>query len=97
MHECPICGQICDCDGDDFFHDKSPQYCACDCVEQAEREAQRFREVLERFNGQWFSDSAAERLFCTGLEKAARKTGGVFQACLRRLFKPVKTNLKEKQ
>ena len=37
MHECPICGQICDCDGDDFFHDKSPQYCACDCEEQAER------------------------------------------------------------
>lgn len=32
-------------------------------------------------------------MFCTGLEKAARKTGGVFQACLRRLFKPVKTNV----
>ena len=29
MHECPICGQACDCDGDDTWMD-APANCACD-------------------------------------------------------------------
>ena len=30
MHECPNCGQVCDCDGEDTWFDNVDD-CACDC------------------------------------------------------------------
>lgn len=30
MHECPFCGQACDCDGEDTWLD-APIDCMCDC------------------------------------------------------------------
>jgi hypothetical protein len=30
MHECPECGQACDCDGDDLWQD-APAMCRCAC------------------------------------------------------------------
>lgn len=32
MHECPNCGQACDCDGDDVWRDP-PADCQCGCDE----------------------------------------------------------------
>lgn len=31
MHECPDCGQACDCDGEDTWFDECPDNCECDC------------------------------------------------------------------
>ncbi len=31
MHECPNCGQACDCIGDDTWDDSEAAYCQCDC------------------------------------------------------------------
>ena len=32
MHECPECGQACDCDGEDTWHEwDSPEAMECDC------------------------------------------------------------------
>lgn len=31
MHECPCCGEACDCDGDDIWNDFLPEECDC-CV-----------------------------------------------------------------
>ena len=31
MHECPWCGQACDCDMDDTWFDEAPLDCACEC------------------------------------------------------------------
>jgi hypothetical protein len=37
MHECPNCGFICDCDGEDTWHDDiSIGDCDCDCEELGE-------------------------------------------------------------
>jgi len=33
MHECPDCGQACDCDGEDTWFDVSRLDCYCDCEE----------------------------------------------------------------
>lgn len=38
MHECPICGQGCACDGEDLWHDDAPDDCLCGCVEEIEDE-----------------------------------------------------------
>jgi len=36
MHECPNCGQACDCDGEDTWFDDLNTYLSCshDCEEQ---------------------------------------------------------------
>ena len=31
MHECPDCGQACDCDGEDTWFNECPDNCECDC------------------------------------------------------------------
>ena len=31
MHECPFCGTICDCDGEDLFYSIPPEDCLCEC------------------------------------------------------------------
>ena len=36
MHECEICGQVCDCDGEDLQHDAAPNDCSHECDEQEE-------------------------------------------------------------
>lgn len=33
MHECPICGQACDCCGDDLWNDAEAANCEHDCGE----------------------------------------------------------------
>ena len=33
MHECPECGQACDCDGDDIWNDYAALFCTHDCDE----------------------------------------------------------------
>jgi hypothetical protein len=33
MHECPDCGQACDCVGDDVWDDSEAQRCTCECDE----------------------------------------------------------------
>jgi hypothetical protein len=33
MHDCPYCGETCDCDGEDLWHDNYYQ-CSCECEEQ---------------------------------------------------------------
>jgi len=39
MHECPICGCACDCDGDDTWLD-APDDCECElrCAEEGEEQ-----------------------------------------------------------
>lgn len=36
MHECPNCGQACDCCGDDLWNDLEAEHCECDCWEEDE-------------------------------------------------------------
>lgn len=31
MHECPNCGQACDCIGDDTWDDTEAEECQCEC------------------------------------------------------------------
>lgn len=31
MHECPDCGQACDCDDEDMWYDEAPPDCFCEC------------------------------------------------------------------
>lgn len=31
MHECPNCGQACDCMGDDTWNDSESAFCECEC------------------------------------------------------------------
>ena len=31
MHECPRCGQACDCIGDDLWNDLEAEFCECEC------------------------------------------------------------------
>lgn len=31
MHDCPDCGQACDCDGEDTFIGYAPDICECSC------------------------------------------------------------------
>lgn len=33
MHECPSCGQACDCDGEDVWNDYAARDCTHDCEE----------------------------------------------------------------
>ena len=35
MHECPDCGQACDCDGDDLWR-SAPTHCLCECGDYIE-------------------------------------------------------------
>jgi len=37
MHECPTCGQACDCDGDDLWR-SAPMDCECACDDYYEDE-----------------------------------------------------------
>lgn len=41
MHECPNCGQACDCVGDDTWNDMEAEECQCDC-EWAEENIEGF-------------------------------------------------------
>ena len=34
MHECPRCGQACDCIGDDLWCDAEAEFCECDCEDE---------------------------------------------------------------
>jgi hypothetical protein len=34
MHECPDCGQVCDCDGEDIWNDAAANECEHGCDEQ---------------------------------------------------------------
>lgn len=36
MHECPICGYMCDCDGEDLFYSLPPEDCSCSCQDEIE-------------------------------------------------------------
>ena len=36
MHDCSNCGQVCDCDGEDFFYDNPPPDCSHECDEEEE-------------------------------------------------------------
>ena len=36
MHECPICGQACDCIGDDTWDDTEAYECEHDCEDDEE-------------------------------------------------------------
>lgn len=33
MHECPGCGQACDCDGEDIWNDAASRACGHDCAD----------------------------------------------------------------
>lgn len=35
MHECPFCGQACDCDGEDTWLNP-PGHCQCECEDDSE-------------------------------------------------------------
>lgn len=39
MHECPWCGQACDCDGEDTWLNP-PEDCRCPCEEDIELEGE---------------------------------------------------------
>jgi hypothetical protein len=32
MHECPNCGQACDCDNDDLWDQTAASFCVCECM-----------------------------------------------------------------
>jgi hypothetical protein len=34
MHECPRCGQACDCIGDDLWNAAEAEFCECDCEDE---------------------------------------------------------------
>lgn len=34
MHECPACGQACDCDGEDVWNDAAAEECTHACEEE---------------------------------------------------------------
>ncbi len=36
MHECPDCGEACDCDGEDLWWDTPPDDCECGCYREEE-------------------------------------------------------------
>lgn len=36
MHECPYCGEACDCDEEDMWHDEAPDDCMCPCLEEGD-------------------------------------------------------------
>lgn len=39
MHECPACGMVCDCDGEDLWWDfdsQAVEECTCECEEDYE-------------------------------------------------------------
>jgi hypothetical protein len=38
MHECPNCGQACDCIGDDLWNDLEAEHCQCDCENEYDDE-----------------------------------------------------------
>lgn len=38
MHECPKCGQACDCIGDDTWDDTESAFCECDCEDDLDNE-----------------------------------------------------------
>jgi hypothetical protein len=39
MHECPDCGQACDCDGEDtWFSIIDPEDCECPCLDEEEED-----------------------------------------------------------
>ena len=38
MHECPFCGQMCDCDGEDLFMNIIPDDHWCSCMEEEEED-----------------------------------------------------------
>ena len=49
MHECPECGQACDCDGEDLWHDwdsDEVEECICD-HEGSGIDEDEYEEVLE--------------------------------------------------
>jgi hypothetical protein len=55
MHECPVCGQACDCDGDDLWCD-APDDCSCECEILGEDEYPRYDEVedlLDEMQADW--------------------------------------------
>jgi len=38
MHECPECGEACDCDSEDMWFDESSEVCEHECEEEEEEE-----------------------------------------------------------
>src|SRR5262245_28174472 len=38
MHECPYCGQTCDCDGEDVWNDYAGRTCRHDCEDEDDYE-----------------------------------------------------------
>lgn len=32
MHECPGCGMVCDCDGEDTWYESASDECTCGCT-----------------------------------------------------------------
>lgn len=45
MHECPECGQACDCDIDDLWWDEAPADCDCDHEGSGLEEDEDFEEL----------------------------------------------------
>lgn len=37
MHECPFCGQACNCDGEDTWLNP-PDHCQCECLDEYDEE-----------------------------------------------------------
>jgi hypothetical protein len=38
VHDCPCCGQACDCDEDDLWNDAASATCTCPCETAEERD-----------------------------------------------------------
>lgn len=50
MHECPYCGEVCDCDGEDIWWDDVDE-CSHDCDEPSEEDFLRYGEDDEVNDG----------------------------------------------
>lgn len=45
MHECPECGQACDCDGEDVWNDYAGRTCRHDCEDEEDADDQHGFEL----------------------------------------------------
>jgi len=48
MHECPMCNQACDCDGEDLWQE-APDDCQCECLDDD-------LDEWDRDDDEWFSE-----------------------------------------
>lgn len=71
MHECPRCGNVCDCDMEDTWFEAYPEGCSHDCEDEVDDDLNpdiercaRCGQFFPEYDGEVVEEECAEVFYC---------------------------------